>query len=157
MKYARVAWKDCRARFPFRKWTLLVFQRNTEHKIEPDPFVCYVVFLTARTRISDSREVAKTRSWKNRKRVIREMGRRREKEPSVSLAPVCFSQQFARSLHITRELKQRRRRRRRQRQRQRERQKCNRFRWAKEQLCTSITLLCIHFFAVFEQLRRESA
>ena len=52
--------------------------------------VLRVVFLTARTRISDSREVAKTRSWKKRTRVIREMGQRREKEPSLSLAPVCF-------------------------------------------------------------------
>ena len=115
----------------------------------------YVVFLTACTRISDSRDVAKTRSWKIRTHVIREIGRQQEKEPSLSLALVCFSQQFARSLHITKELKQRRRRR--QRQRQRERQKCNRFRLAKEQLCTCITLFGIHFFAVVEQLRRESA
>ena len=43
---------------------------------------------------------------------------------------------------FVRELKQRRRR------RQRERQKSNKFILAKQQLCTSITLFCIHFLAV---------
>ena len=36
----------------------------------------------------------------------------------------------------------------RRRRRQRERQKSNRFRLAKQQLCTCITLFCIHFLAV---------
>ena len=48
------------------------------------------------------------------------------------------------------ELKQRRRR------RQRERQKSNRFRLAKQQLCTCITFF-VHFFAVVARLQRESA
>ena len=45
---------------------------------------------------------------------------------------------------FVRELKQRRRR----RQRQREQEKSNKFILAKQQLCTCITLFCIHFLAV---------
>ena len=48
------------------------------------------------------------------------------------------------------QVKQRRRR------QQRQRQKSNRFRLAKQQLCTSHAF-CVHFFALIARLQRESA
>ena len=41
--------------------------------------------------------------------------------------------------------------------RQRERQKSNRFRLAKQQLCTRVTLFFLHFFTVTARLGREKA
>ena len=41
--------------------------------------------------------------------------------------------------------------------RQRERQKSNRFRLAKQQLCTRVTLFFVHFFTVTARLGREKA
>ena len=43
------------------------------------------------------------------------------------------------------------------RRRQRERQKSNRFRLAKQQLCTRVTLFFLHFFTVTARLGREKA